>query len=167
MATHKPTPAQAAQLLAEAHRQRAQLVADGAVPRWRIVLLSSLAATAIIGIGLARDLLDRTLADLVSLGALVVLILIIAVIALSGYHVGARLLRSPALPLAPLRQRVMNVALTAVALLPGIAIWSFVMPALNLPLPNTSAMVFWVSYTAMMVVTLRRWLSRHHAGSKK
>lgn len=61
----------------------------------------------------------------------------------------------------------MNVALTAVALLPGIAIWSFVMPALNLPLPNTSAMVFWVSYTAMMVVTLRRWLSRHHAGSKK
>ena len=160
MTGNRPTPDEAAQALDEVRRQQVRLRINGGVPRWLMVALFVAAAVTVVGIGLAKDLLDPPTRTVVMLAGVGVLACIVAIVALTTRGVGARRLGFRAVPASSAGQKLMNVVVAVALLLPAILVSSFLLPALHLPFPNTSNMVFWIGYTAVVVVIVVRRMAR-------
>jgi hypothetical protein len=157
---NQPTSDDAAQALHRVRDQRLKLMMVDAFPPWLLMVAGGVGAVTAMGIGLAKDLLDRGTADIVSVVGAGVLLAILAMLALTSRGVGAQRLGFRIRPTRTLSERLTITITTVTLLVPGIVIWSFVLPALHLPLPHTLTVVFWVAYAITAVIALRRMRRR-------
>jgi hypothetical protein len=139
--------------------QRIRLLTGEVAPRWLLILAVVVGGAAIVGVGLAHDLLAQPAATVVTVTCFALMCLVVIVLGPLGRGAIGRRLGFRARLDPNDRERFLLVGLVFVLLLPGAIVAYDVLPMFDLPLPHTCSAALFVVY-ACAIVPLHRYLLR-------